>query len=202
MIVYNYDSNFIFVQPFQNRTAKCILAAYTILHQRLCKAGLRPKLQCLDNKCSTLLKDFLDAEGIDYQLVPPAVHRRNAAERAIRTFQNHFIAGLCSVDKDFPIHLWDHLIPQAELTLNILRGSRLNPKLSAWAQVNGIFDFNRVPLAPPGCRVLVHDKPQNRTTWSPHALDGWYVGPATESYRCYCVWMWTARAIRICDTVS
>ena len=121
--------------------------------------------------------------------VPPNVHRRNAAERAIRTFQNHFIAGLSSVDKDFPLHLWDQLIVQAELTLNLLRGSRINPKLSAWAQINGTFDYNRVPLAPSGCHVLVHAKPQNRTTWSPHALDGWYVRPATDAYRCYRIWM-------------
>ena len=202
MILYDYDSNYIFVQPFHNRTASCLLAAYKALHQRLCKAGLRPKLQRLDNECSTLLKDFLDAEAIDFQLVPPAVHRRNAAERAIRTFQNHFIAGLCSVDKHFPLHLWDQLLVQAELTLNLLRGSRINPKLSAWAQVNGTYDYNRVPLAPPGCRVLVHAKPQHRTTWAPHALDGWYVGPAVDSYRCYRIWMWDTRSIRICDTVS
>jgi hypothetical protein len=170
MIVYDYDSNFIFAQPFRNRTAPCLLAAFTALHKRLCLAGLRPKLQRLDNECSASLKAFMTDEGIDYQLVPPAVHRRNAAERAIRTFQNHFIAGLCSVDKDFPLHLWDHLLPQAELTLNLLRGSRLNPKLSAWAQVHGTYDYNRVPLAPPGCRVLVHEKPQNRTTWSPTPL--------------------------------
>ncbi len=36
-------------------------------------------------------------------------------------------------------------------------------------------------MAPPGVRVLIHEKPQNRETWSPHALDGWYVGPALES---------------------
>ena len=202
MIVYDYDSNFIFAQPFRNRTAKCILEAYKLLHARLCKAGLRPRLQRLDNECSQLLKGFMHNKNIDFQLVPPAVHRRNAAERAIRTFQNHFIAGLCSVDKDFPLHLWDQLLEQAELSLNLLRGSRLHPKLSAWAHVNGLFDFNRRPLAPPGCRVLVHNKPQNRTTWSPHALDGWYVGPALDSYRCYRVWIWDTRMIRICDTVA
>jgi hypothetical protein len=32
-------------------------------------------------------------------------------------------------------------VPQAEISLNLLRGARLNPKLSAWAQVNGHFDF-------------------------------------------------------------
>ena len=147
-----------------------------------------------------LLKDFLDTEDIDFQLVPPAVHRRNAAKQSIRTFQNRFVAGLCGVDKDIPLHLW--VLDQAELSLNLLRGSHINPKLSAWAQVNRTYDYNRVPLAPPGCRVLVHTKPQHCTTWSPHALDGWYVGPAVDSYRCYCVWMWDTCAIRICDTVS
>jgi hypothetical protein len=119
--------------------------------------------------------------AIDYQLVPPKVHRRNAAERAIRTFKNHFIAGLCSVDKNFPLHLWDKLLPQAELPLNLLRGSRMNPKLSAHAQMHGHFDSNRTPLAPPGIRVRVHLKPSERTTWSPHGTDGWYTGPALES---------------------
>ena len=33
-------------------------------------------------------------------------------------------------------------LPKAELTLNLLQGSRLNPKLSAFAQLRGRFDFN------------------------------------------------------------
>jgi hypothetical protein len=130
--VYDYDSNFIFSQPFKNRTAACIINAYKALHARLCTAGLALQLQRLDNECSTSLKTFMTEQNIGYQLVPPRVHRQNAAERAIRTFQNHFIAGLCSVNKEFPIHLWDRLIPQAEITLNLLHGSRLSPIPSYW----------------------------------------------------------------------
>jgi hypothetical protein len=129
-------------------------------------------------------------------------HHCLAAERAIHTFKNHFIAGLFSLDKDFPLHLWDRLLPQALLTLNLLQGSCTNPKLSAYAQLNGHFDFNRTPIAPPGIRVLVHEKPSNRGTWAPHALDGWYVSPALESYHCHRVWMWDTRATRICDTIT
>jgi hypothetical protein len=194
MVVYDYDSNHIFAQPFRNRTVKCLLDAYTILHTKLVTAGLRPKLQRLDKECSKVLKQFLTAQKVDFQLVPPGLHRRNAAKRAIRTFQNHFIAGLCSVDAEFPIHLWDRLVPQAELTLNLLRGSRINPKLSAWAQVNGTFDYNRTPIGPRCTRVLAHGKPAQRETWSPHALDGWYVGLALDSYRCYTIWVWDTRA--------
>jgi hypothetical protein len=42
-----------------------------------------------------LLKDFMTDEDVDYQLTPAGLHRRNWAERAIQTFKNHFIAGLC-----------------------------------------------------------------------------------------------------------
>jgi hypothetical protein len=202
MILYDYDSNHIFAEPFPNRQAATLLKAYQRLHKRLCTAGLKPQLQRLDNECSTILKDYLHEEDIDFQLVPPGMHRRNSAERAIRTFQNHFIAGLCSADKDFPIHLWDQLIPQAEITLNMMRASRLNPKLSAHAQICGHFDYNRTPLGPPGCRVIAHEKPATRQTWAPHGLDGWYVGPAMDSYRCYRIWIYDTRAIRICDTIS
>ena len=131
LVLYDYDSNdSILVEPMRNRTGACILLAFKVLHTRLVNAGLRPQLQRLDNECSAALKTFLTAKAISYQLMHPGLHRRNAAER---TFKNHFIAGLCSVDKNFPLHLWDKPLPQAETTLNLLRGSRINPKLSAYA---------------------------------------------------------------------
>ena len=34
-------------------------------------------------------------ENISFQYVPPRSHRRNTAERSIRTFKNHFVATLC-----------------------------------------------------------------------------------------------------------
>jgi hypothetical protein len=114
------------------RHAQDIVTAYKTVHTKLCHAGLQPKLARLDNKCSATLKTFLFDEKIDYQLVPLGTHHRNTAERAIPMFKNHFIAGLCSVDKDFPLlYLWDCLVEQAVITLNLLRGSRLNPHLSA-----------------------------------------------------------------------
>ena len=84
----------------------------------------------------------------------PHNHRVNAAEKSIQTFKNHFIAGLCTTDPDFPIQLWDALLEQAQDTLNMLRTSRINPKLSAYATLEGQFNFNQTPLAPPGTRAL------------------------------------------------
>ena len=113
-----------------------------------------------------------------YQLVNPHIHRHNATERAIQTFKNHFIAGLSSVHKRFPMHLWCRLIPRGILSLNLLRGYRTNPKLSAHAQVHGAFGFNATPLAPPGSKIVIHEKPGVRGSWSLRGIDGWYIGYA------------------------
>jgi hypothetical protein len=109
-----------------------------------------------------VLKEYMHNQAIDFQLVPPGTHRRNAAERAIDTFKNHFIAALCSLDKNFPLHLWDCLLPQAVLTLNLLRGLCINPKLSAWAQILGPYNYNSTPIALPGIRVVAYESPAQR----------------------------------------
>ena len=148
MVIYDYDSNAILLEPIRNRKGPTLVEAHTKVHQRLTNAGLRPKFMMLDNECSNALKGFLHQEEVAFQLTPAGMHRRNSAERAIRTAKNHIIAGLCTVHPKFPLYLWDKLIPQAELTLNMLRGSRMNPKLSAWDQVCGVFDYNRTPHWP------------------------------------------------------
>ena len=131
--VYDYNGNFIHAEPMKDRTKEVILAAYQRVISLLKSCGLLPKLQKLDNEASQVLQQYMVEEHIDFQLVPPGLHRRNAAERAIRTFKNHFIAGLCTTAADFPLTLWDQLLPQAFLTLNLLRTSRINPRLSAWS---------------------------------------------------------------------
>jgi hypothetical protein len=116
-------------------------------------------------------------------------------------FKNHFIAGLCSVDPTLPLKLWDKLLPQATITLNLLQKSRINQHMSVYAQLNGHFDFNRTPLAPPGTRIITHEKPDQRSSWDPHGLDGYYLGPALDHYRCYQVHITKTKGTRIVDTV-
>jgi hypothetical protein len=135
-------------------------------------------------------------------LVPMYSHRRNAAEREIRSFKYHLIVGLCSTDKSFPMHLWDRLLPQVVITLNMLRTSRINPKLSASTHLDGQYDYNRSPMAPPGKIIIAHDTPSRRRTWAPHGQDGWYIGPALEHYRCYRVYVNKTRGERIDETVE
>jgi hypothetical protein len=93
-------------------------------------------------------------------------------------------------------------LPQAELTRNLLRSSRLNPQLAAWEHLYGTFNVNQTHLAPQGTRVIFHDKPAQRKYWDPHGLDGWYVGPALEHYRCYTVQIVKTEGLRVKDTVE
>jgi hypothetical protein len=156
----------------------------------------------LDNEASKLLKTYLHQQDITSQLVPPYSHRRNSAERAIKSFKDHLIAGLCSTDKSFPMHLWDRLLRQAVITLNMLRTSRINPKLSSATHIYGQYDFNRAPMAAPGTKIIAHETPNRRQTWDPHGQDGWYIGPALEHYRCYTVYVTTTRGERVVETVD
>jgi hypothetical protein len=149
-----------------------------------------------------LLKAYLYQQDITFQLVPPYNHRRNLAERAIRSFKDHLIAGLCSTDKYFPMHLWDRLLPQAVITLNMLRTSGINPKLSAATQIFGQYDFNRAQMAPPGTRIIAHETPSRRRNWAPHGQYGRYIGTALEHYRCYTVYITKTRGDRIVQTVE
>jgi hypothetical protein len=73
----------------------------------------------LDNEASQLLKSYLHDNNIAFQMVPPNSHRYNAAEIAIISFKDHLIAGICSTDKAFPMHLWVRLLPQAVIALNM-----------------------------------------------------------------------------------
>jgi hypothetical protein len=84
------------------------------------------------------------------------MHRCNRAECAIHTFKDHFLAILADVDSAFPPYLWDLLLLQAKLTLNLLCQATLNRQISAWDFFQGPFDFNKMLLGPDGCRVLIH----------------------------------------------
>jgi hypothetical protein len=74
--------------------------------------------------------------------------------------------------------------------------------MSAHQMLNGTFDYNRTPLAPPGTKILIHEKPNQRQSWDPHGVEGWYLRPATDHYRCYRVYVNKTSAERITDTVE
>ena len=125
MIAYDYYSKNILAEPIKSRRSLHIKDAYQKMSKFLCSRGLTPWTHVLDNECSKVLKEYMEEENETFPLVPPHLHRRNAAERAKQNFKNHFIAGMVSTHKYFPLHLWCRLLPQSIVTLNLLRPSRI-----------------------------------------------------------------------------
>ena len=109
-------------------------------------------------------------EKIQMQLVEPHNHRVNAAERAIQSFKNHFIAGLSIGDKNFPNILWSYLTSQAQYSLNFLRTLLVHPKLSAYHVLEGTHGLNRHPWAPPTTRSNIFNPPKLQSSCGSQAL--------------------------------
>jgi hypothetical protein len=128
--------------------AKWTARAYTNGLQFFRERGCEPEWMRLDDEQSRLLTAISRRCGITTLICPSSNHRSNPAERAIATWKDHFISVLSTVDPDFPMEAWDKLVPQAELTLNLLRASRVNPAQSAWAALHGPYDSLRHPMAP------------------------------------------------------
>ena len=163
IISYHCYSNASITAPFKYLSDKNRLLAYGAIMQRLKYCNMLVELQILDNEAITEYKRIIKAEwGVQYQLVPPHIHRRNADEHAIRTFKARFIFILAGIAKTFPNNLWDLLIHQTYLTLNILRQSTLNPKILAWEYFHGPFDYKATPLETLGCPVMIHRKTSSK----------------------------------------
>ena len=118
MVAY-HSSNVILVAPFKTRMNKHRIAACNSIMQRLQDRSLKTDLQILDSETSQDYKATIkDKWGVDFQLVSPDIHIRNAAELEIHTLKAHFLAILSGVAPEFPQFLWDLLLLQPEMTLN------------------------------------------------------------------------------------
>eukprot|EP00957_Ditylum_brightwellii_P064077 4860965-Ditylum_brightwellii.AAC.1 len=80
--------------------------------------------------------------------------------------------------------------------------SRISSWLLTEAQLNGAFDYNCVHLAPPGTKVLIHEKLKVRQTWDFCSMEGWCIGPAPYHYWCYKVHVSKTWHNRIANTME
>ena len=101
----------------------------------------------LDNESSKAVQEYVRSEGTTIQIAEPYNHRMNAAEPAVKSVQYHVLAGLAIVHPDYPLQLWDRFLAQMQDTLNMLRTSRRNAELSAYEEMEGPFDFNKIPMS-------------------------------------------------------
>eukprot|EP00804_Cyclotella_cryptica_P028165 CCRYP_011030-RA/>CCRYP_011030-RA protein AED:0.16 eAED:0.16 QI:0/0/0/1/0.25/0/5/0/1115 len=191
-VAYEYRSNAILVRALKDQTDKSLTSAFRDVYEYLTKRGFQPKLNVTDNQCNKAVEKYIRSTKADIQLVNPDDHRVNAAKRAIQTWKEHRHG-----------NPGPHLSNPAVVsiyrtrTLNLLRVSRVNPKLSAYAILDGQFNFNKTPLAPVGTRALILLDPNTQKTWQNHALDAWYVGPAKNHCRNYRFFIPSTKGYRI-----
>merc|ERR1712155_17519 len=196
-IPYDWTSNAILAEPIENAQDETMVRVFKEQIKYLTKRGFKPSFNIINNVASKAVQAYLEDQDVDVQLVKPHNHRVNAAERAVQTFKNLFISGLATCDENFPTFLWSKLIKQCQDACNMLRTSRVHPKISSYHCLEGVHDFNKVPWAPPGTRATIFNPPEVRSSWRPRALDAWYVGPAHMHYRNWTFFIPSTGGIRV-----
>ena len=184
MIFFHSKANYIKVEPIHGGEGQS--KAYHKAYEFFESKGLGGNWFIGDNAVSEATRKWFKDKGINVVIVPPYQHRANVAERMIQTFKGHFITILHATSRSFPMAFWHHLSDQAEITINLLRASRADPRISAYEYVHGkTWDWDKHPMVPPGTRCVSFVSREQRSSWGLHGRDGWYVGPHEEGYRCY-----------------
>jgi hypothetical protein len=77
------------------------------------------------------------------------------------------------------------------------------PSPPSWLKeyVHGNFDYNKMPLAPMGCAVQLHQSSERQATWAANLIDGWYLQTSPEHYQCHVVYVKQTKSERVSDTV-
>jgi len=159
VIFYAVVPNYIKSYPIKSRHRAEFLKAYEEVYQFLRLHGYCPQLHKFDNETSQDIEHFITKNNAQFQYTPPALHRINTAERAIRTWKNHFVAIQAGTPHTYRLSNWCKDMEQTDITLNMLRPCTTNPLLSAYKALEGMFSFDRTPMTPIGTEVMIHIKP-------------------------------------------
>jgi hypothetical protein len=195
LVVYIYDDNAILVEPIKNRSEPEQIKAYTKILNRA-KQGSTLKMHWMDNEASKGVKDLLvNTYKLTYQLVPPHIHRRNAAEvqksfyRRIELIMNSPCA--CGIG-------YSHR-PKSHSTSCDNRESIQKSRHKRPSTENSTSTKRHWRHRMQSTRTR---KTGQRNSWDPHGAKGYYIGPATEHYRCFRTYVPKTQSERISDTVE
>ena len=82
----------------------------------------------------------------------------------------------------------------------MLRRSRINPKMPAYTQLFGAFDYNQTRIAPLGTKAFVHERAGQGRPHADHGKVGYVIGPSPQHYRHIYIHIPTTRGNRHTDT--
>ena len=129
------------------------------------------------------------------------MHRTNPSERLIQTYKSCIKPIVASLTPTFPITYWCRLIPQVDLSINIVRKCSQNPLLSAWAAMKGEYHFDATPVATQGSEMLMHEKPNRRKTFGLNTKKAWSTSPCFKHYQIFKGILQSTGAEKMTDTV-
>ena len=145
MVMVDINRNAILVEPIKSRKDVDLTQAYQTIILRLRRAVIIPRKHILYNEVLEALKTIIQDEyKMQIELVPPGTHRRNVAEVVIINFKAHLLSVLAVTSQDLPPSLWDRLLPQSEIKINLLCQSNATPNVSAYAHLSRPFDYKKI----------------------------------------------------------
>ena len=101
-ITYDWTSNAVLTTPIKEAKVETIVECLKNNITYLSKRGFKPVYNIIDNVATKAINTHPESKNIKVQFVTLYNHRVNTAERAIQTFKNHTISGLCICEKQFP----------------------------------------------------------------------------------------------------
>jgi hypothetical protein len=139
---------------------------------------------------------------VEYQLPPPTFIAATPLKELFEVLKKTLWQGSLLWIQHFHCICGTDCYPKRKITLNLLRTSILHPQLSAAAHFHGLVDYNKSSFAPPGCKIIAHQKPVKRRTWAPHGQHGYSLGPVMHKYGCQNVYIAVTASERIVDILK
>ena len=117
-VMFSFYRGYVHTEAMKDRSSASLVAAYAATFAYYRRSNQTPRYQRLDNETSAAVDTYLrDIAKVVIEFVPPNNKRTNTAERIIRTWRNHFISGLHSLDSRFPLQCRDYLLAQTDFDL-------------------------------------------------------------------------------------
>jgi hypothetical protein len=77
-----------------------------------------------------------------------------------------------------------------------MQASRINPAISTYEALNRPYDWNQYPTTS-GCKAVIYEDSNTRGLWALQGVNGWYLGPSMDHYRCKFYYISETQAYRI-----
>jgi hypothetical protein len=105
------------------------------------------------------------------------------------------------VDETFPMKLWNRLLPQTVLTLNLLWQSNVASTVLATNTFTARLITTKCHWHQWGVQFKSTQTVRKRGSWVANVVDGWYLQTFPEDYWCHIVYVKNTRSERVSDAI-